>query len=239
MYVCGRSALSTRASLCWASEGARWVPVRVCGAGTAPGGLRLFAFTETALLRNWRNITQNQAIRPCVACLRCCVRVPVQVRASQQGGRERALSLQHQKQTGNSKPSREAERREKTPPEPRVTCTRTQARTPRPGFPPVMMPQKRHMLPLLSGLTRGILAFAVHLAALAGPEAGLSVWVFLWAVKTRKSALDSQRAPAPGRLNHRPPAGVRCTSSFGVTRLRAPPLAPSARCLGGRGLFWI
>ena len=68
--------------------------------------LRSFTFTEKAL-RNWRNIT-----RPCAACLRCCVRVPVQ--ASQQGGRERALSLQHQKQTRNSKLRREAERRKKT-----------------------------------------------------------------------------------------------------------------------------
>ena len=37
---------------------------------------------------------------------------------------------------------------------------------------------KRHMLPLFSGLTP-FLAFAVHLAALAGPEADLAVWVFL------------------------------------------------------------
>jgi len=33
-------------------------------------------------------------------------------------------------------------------------------------------------LPLFSGLTL-FLAFAVHLAALAGPEADLAVWVFL------------------------------------------------------------
>ena len=35
-----------------------------------------------------------------------------------------------------------------------------------------------------SGLTL-FLAFAVHLAALAGPEADLAVWVFLRATKTR------------------------------------------------------
>ena len=51
------------------------------------------------------------------------------------------------------------------------------------GF-PVVPSQKRYMLPLFSGLTL-FLAFAVHLAALAGPEAGLSVWVFLRVVKTR------------------------------------------------------
>ena len=52
--------------------------------------------------------------------------------------------------------------------------------------------KKRHMLPLLYGLTL-FLAFAVHLAAaLAGPEAGLSVWIFLRAVKPRYSVLDSQ-----------------------------------------------
>ena len=44
--------------------------------------------------------------------------------------------------------------------------------------------QKRHMFPLFSGLTL-FLAFAVHLAALAGAEAGLSEWVFLRAGKTR------------------------------------------------------
>ena len=44
-------------------------------------------------------------------------------------------------------------------------------------FLPVMS-QKRHMLSLFSGLTL-FLAFAFHLAALAGPEAGLAVWVFL------------------------------------------------------------
>ena len=38
--------------------------------------------------------------------------------------------------------------------------------------------QKRHMWSLFSGLTL-FLAFAVHLAALAGPEADLAVWVFL------------------------------------------------------------
>ena len=37
------------------------------------------------------------------------------------------------------------------------------------------MSQKRHMLPLFSGLALFLAAFAVHLAALAGPEAGLSV----------------------------------------------------------------
>ena len=36
------------------------------------------------------------------------------------------------------------------------------------------------------------LAFAVHLAALAGPEADLAVWVFLRATPTRQSVLDSQ-----------------------------------------------
>ena len=44
---------------------------------------------------------------------------------------------------------------------------------------------KRHMLPLFYGLTL-FLAFAVHLAALVGSEAGLSVWAFLLrAIKTR------------------------------------------------------
>ena len=43
---------------------------------------------------------------------------------------------------------------------------------------------KRHMLPLFSGSTL-LLAFAVRLAALAGPEADLAVWVFLRVVKTR------------------------------------------------------
>ena len=42
-----------------------------------------------------------------------------------------------------------------------------------------------------SGLTL-FLAFAVHLAALAGPEADLAVWVFLRATPTRQSVLDSQ-----------------------------------------------
>ena len=37
------------------------------------------------------------------------------------------------------------------------------------------MSQKRHTLPLFYGLTL-FLAFEVHLAALAGPEADLAVW---------------------------------------------------------------
>ena len=45
--------------------------------------LRLITFSTKAL-REW-----NNGPRPCAACLRCCVRVPVE--ASQQGGRERAL----------------------------------------------------------------------------------------------------------------------------------------------------
>ena len=50
------------------------------------------------------------------------------------------------------------------------------------GFP--VIPQKRRMLPLFSfGLTH-LPAVAVHLAALAGPGAGLDVWVFLRVVKT-------------------------------------------------------
>ena len=44
---------------------------------------------------------------------------------------------------------------------------------------------KSQMLSLFSGLIL-FLAFAVRLAALAGPEADLSVWVFLRAVKTRR-----------------------------------------------------
>ena len=47
-----------------------------------PKGLRLIAFSGKAP-REW-----NNRPRPCAACWRCCVRVPVQ--ASQQGGRERA-----------------------------------------------------------------------------------------------------------------------------------------------------
>ena len=38
---------------------------------------------------------------------------------------------------------------------------------------------------LFYGLTLLFLAFAVHLAALAGPEPDLAVWVFLRVVKTR------------------------------------------------------
>ena len=43
---------------------------------------------------------------------------------------------------------------------------------------------KRHVLPLFSGLTL-FLALSGSLAVLAGPEAGLAVWVFLRVVKTR------------------------------------------------------
>ena len=50
-------------------------------------------------------------------------------------------------------------------------------------FLPVMS-QKRHSCHCCSGLTL-FLAFAVHLAALAGPEADLAVWVFLRVAKTR------------------------------------------------------
>ena len=39
--VCVIEVLLARASLCWASEGARWVAVRVCGAGTAQSGFFL------------------------------------------------------------------------------------------------------------------------------------------------------------------------------------------------------
>ena len=60
--------------------------------------------------------------------------------------------------------------------------------------PPVVQGQHRVVSPCdvtktphchcCSGLTL-FLAFAVHLAALAGPEADLAVWVFLRATKTR------------------------------------------------------
>ena len=52
------------------------------------------------------------------------------------------------------------------------------------------MSQKRYTFPLFSGLTR-FLAFAVHLAALAGPEVDLAVWVFLRVGKTRYSGSQS------------------------------------------------
>ena len=58
-----------------------------------------------------------------------------------------------------------------------------------------MMSQKRHILPLFSGLTL-FLAFAVHLAALAGPEADLAVWVFLRANQTHQQA---RPPPLPDR----------------------------------------
>ena len=48
------------------------------------------------------------------------------------------------------------------------------------------------MLPLFSDLTL-FLAFAVHLAALAGPEAGLSVWVFFRAVKAGSQPLTHRK----------------------------------------------
>ena len=47
-----------------------------------------------------------------------------------------------------------------------------------------VMSQNATLLSLFSSLTL-FLAFAVHLAALAGPEADLAVWVFLRVVKIR------------------------------------------------------
>ena len=49
------------------------------------------------------------------------------------------------------------------------------------------------MLPLFSGLTL-FLAFAVHLAALAGPEADLAVWVFLGHLKPGSQSLTHRKS---------------------------------------------
>ena len=63
------------------------------------------------------------------------------------------------------------------------------------------MSQKRHMLPLFSGLTL-FLAFAVHLAALAGPEAVLSVWVWVF-LQVGKPRVVSPSAPASAVITSR------------------------------------
>ena len=72
------------------------------------------------------------------------------------------------------------------------------------------------MLSLFTGLTP-LPGICGSLAVLAGPVAGLAVWVFLRVAKTRKSVLDSQIAEAKSRFPQ-----MRIFLLYGGTRKQLP-----------------